>query len=168
MEKIDLDKIGVYAFADKSHARDRELWRGFLCYALPTLFGKTMDDIEVMIAKAIVHQLEELTEKKPNENEDYYLRVISMKLAKEIGVSPEFGLSAFFEGDLPTKTFAVKLTSPKYKRKSKKKNFNHEDAMIGTWLSHLAQIQSDARFMQKAEEWRGYLFPKEMPIHVAS
>lgn len=163
MDKIELDHISLYAFADQSHARDRELWRGFLCYALPTLFGKTMDDMEELISRAVVSQLEELTNKKKSSKEDFYLRVVSTQLAKELGIAPEFGMSAFFDGDTPTKTHVVKLVSgPIKSRKSKKKPQNNEDAMIGTWLSHLTKIQNEDYFLRKVAEWHSILFSGEI------
>ena len=116
MEQLELDMLGVYAYADSSHARERELWRGFLSYALPVVMASNSEIIDRCISESIVYTVDELTARGGNGGDSHEsMRCISSLLAKELGVSPEFALASFFEGKLPTKLYKIKV-NPKKKK----------------------------------------------------
>lgn len=155
MEQLDLDMLGVYAYTDSSHARERELWRGFLSYALPVVMSTNSSFIDSCLTESIVYHLDELTA-RGGHDVDYHesMRCISVMLAKEIGESPEFGLASFFEGELPTKLYQIEK-----KPKKKGKKGKQEDQVIAHWLSHLARIQKDNKFLTQVEKWKTWLTP---------
>jgi hypothetical protein len=155
MEQLDIDMLGVYAYADSAHARERELWRGFLSYALPVVMSSNSDFIDKCLSESIVYHLEELTAKGGVGVDSHEsMRCISALLAKEIGVSPEFALASFFEGEVPTKLHKMKLS---HKKKSTK--VKEEDQVIAMWLAHLGQIQGDSKFINQVERWKSWLYP---------
>jgi hypothetical protein len=156
MEQLDLDLTGVSAYSDSSHARDRELWRGFLSYALPVVMAFDTESLEKNLADAVVYSFEELTAKGDKDaSQPEILRCISTLLAKEIGVPPEFALASFYEGEVPTKLYKIK-----YKPIRKSSKVHQEDKMIGGWLSDLARVQEDKRFIKTVEKWRTWLSEK--------
>jgi hypothetical protein len=158
MEQLDLDLTGVSAFSDSSHARDRELWRGFLSYALPVVMACEPSHLEQYLADAIVYSFDELTAKgNNNASQPEIIRCISTLLAKEIGVPPEFALASFYEGEVPTKLFKIKHVHLKKSMKAAQ-----EDKMIGTWLADLAKVQDDKKFIKLVEKWKAWLDEKPM------
>lgn len=158
MEQLDLDLTSISAYADSSHSRDRELWRGFLSYVLPLVMSYDSGSLEQDLADAVVYSFEELTAIGGRDATQYEnLRCISALLAKEIGVPPEFALASFYEGEIPTKLYKMK-----YKSVKKNTKINNEDKMIGGWLSDLAKIQEDKKFVKLVEQWKAWLIEKEM------
>ena len=157
MEQLELDMLGVYAYADSSHARERELWRGFLSYALPVVMASSSESIDKCLSESIVYSVDELTARGGNGGDSHEsMRCISALLAKELGVSPEFALASFFEGELPTKLYKIKIKPQKKGAKSKE-----EDNVIASWLAHLAKLQSDNKFLNQVEKWRSWLHPTQ-------
>ncbi|APJ03981.1 hypothetical protein [Silvanigrella aquatica] len=158
MEQLDLDLTGVSAYADSSYVRDRELWRGFLSYALPVVMAFDAENLEQDIADSVVYSFEELTAKGGKRISQYEnLRCISTMLAREIGVPPEFALASFFEGEVPTKLYKIKYKPVKRAVKS-----SHEDKMIGGWLADLAKVQDDKKFIKAVEKWKSWLSDKPL------
>ncbi|MES2614986.1 MAG: hypothetical protein V4591_06195 [Bdellovibrionota bacterium] len=158
MEKLELDMLGVYAYADASHARERELWRGFLSYALPAVMAYSAEAIDRCLSESIVYKVAELTAQGGSDVDTRdSMRCISALLAKEIGVSPEFALASFFEGEVPTKLYKIK-SQVKIKGK-KAKESKSEDAIIASWLAHLSRLQSDNKFLNQVERWKTWLYP---------
>ncbi len=158
MEQLDLDLTGVSAYSDSSHARDRELWRGFLSYALPVVMSFDTENLEKYLADAVVYSFDELTAiDSKNATRPEILRCISTLLAKEIGVPPEFALASFYEGEVPTKLYKIK-----YKPVKKSAKVHNEDRMIGAWLSDLAKVQEDKKFIKTVEKWRTWLSEKPL------
>lgn len=156
MEQLDLDLTGVSAYSDSSHARDRELWRGFLSYALPVVMSFESENLEKYLADAVVYSFEELTARGSNNaTRPEIIRCISTLLAKEIGVPPEFALASFYEGEVPTKLYKIKYTPVK-----KSAKIHNEDKMIGAWLADLAKVQEDKKFIKTVEKWRNWLSEK--------
>ncbi|BBH53407.1 hypothetical protein [Fluviispira sanaruensis] len=154
MDKNDLDMLSISAYADSSHARDRELWRGFLSYALPVVMAYDPSKIDKNLAEAVVYSLHELTVKTgKSSSKAELLRSISILLAKEIGVSQEFALASFFEGEMP----ATRLYKINYRPMKKSAKVHQEDALIGGWLADLAKVQSDKKFLKTVEKWRKWM-----------
>lgn len=152
MEQPELDMVGVYAYADHAHARDRELWRGFLSCALPLIIAKSNDDTDKIISAAMVSELTELTLKGGSEADvGERVRYISAMLAKEIGVSSEFALASFFDGEAPTKLHKVNL-----RRRGKRVQEHDENTMIALWLEHLGRMQNDKKFARTIENWKSW------------
>lgn len=152
MDQPELDMVGVYAYADHAHARDRELWRGFLSCALPLIIAKSNDDTDKIISAAMVTELNGLTLKGGQEADvGERVRYISAMLAKEIGVSSEFALASFFDGDAPTKLHKINF----YKRK-KRTEEHAENHMIALWLDHLGRMQGDKKFARTMENWKSW------------
>lgn len=150
-----LDMTGVYAYTDSSYARDRELWRGFLSYVLPTVIQYTSENIDHEISGAVVYSTDELTIKIPQTSgfeHGQAIRLISTFIAKEIGVPPEFALASFYEGKLPTKLYSFKPTPIKKKRQAQK-----EDKLIAGWLVNFAKVQTDKSFLNKTEKWMTWI-----------
>ena len=159
MEKLDLDLTGVSAYSDASHARDRELWRGFISYALPLVLAHDVDHLEKYLAEAVVYSFEELTAKgNENATQSEAIRCISTLIAKEIGVSPEFALASFYEGEVPTKLYKIKSKPIK-----KSVRAHQEDKMIGAWLADLAKLQEDKKFLNTVETWKKWLLHENIP-----
>ncbi len=156
MEQFELDMLGVYAYADSAHARERELWRGFLSYALPVVMSSSSEAIDKCLTESIVYHVDELTVRGGDEVDTHEsMRCISAQLAKEIGVPPEFAVACFFEGELPTKLYKIKSRSHKHKKGLKARE---EDHVISGWLEHLSALQSDNRFLNKVEKWKTWLY----------
>ncbi len=156
MEKLDLDLTSISAYSDASHARDRELWRGFLSYALPVVMAYEAENLEQQLADAVVYSFDELTAKaNDSASSGEVIRCISTLLAKEIGVPPEFALASFYEGAVPTKLYKVK-----YKSLKKSAKVHQEDKMIGNWLADLAKVQEDKKFIKTVENWKKWLLER--------
>jgi hypothetical protein len=155
MEQLELDVLGVYAYADSAHARERELWRGFLSYALPIVMASNPESMSRCLAESIVYHFDDLTASEGTTMDAHEaVRCISTQLAKEIGVPPELALASFFEGQLPSKLYKTKLLSSK--KRTREKN---ENSVISSWFSHLVRLQSDNRFLNKVENWKSWLGP---------
>lgn len=156
MEKMDMDKLALYAYADSSHERERELWRGFLSYSIPVMMSFNVEEFDKLLFGAVVDSLDDLS---LHCGDDVgvldSMRCISVLLAKEIGVPPEFALAAFFDGELPTRTYQ---TNTKGVKKSLKAH--EEDAIIGQWLASLSQIQDDEKFQKTVEKWKSWILSK--------
>ena len=156
METLEIDLLGIYAYADSSLARERDLWRGFLSYSLPIILAFPGHYVDKIISESIVYHLDELVAKGGVDAGIHNsVRCVSTILAKEIGVSTEFALAAFFEGELPTKMIKIKSTPKKKGAKAKE-----EDTTIAAWLSQLGKIQGDNKFINKVEQWKDWLKPK--------
>jgi hypothetical protein len=161
MEDLELDMTGVYAYADTSHARDRELWRGFLSYVLPSIIPCDPEILEKNLAQAVVYSFAELSigvhktknkEKSGTQGQGDVLRRISAMLAKEIGISAEFALASFYEGKVPTKLYRLKQRPLK-----KSSKVHKEDAMIARWLSSFSRVQADKKFIKLTQKWHQWM-----------
>lgn len=158
MEESNYDIMTVSAYSDSSYARDRELWRGFLGYTLPIVMSMDVGEVEKYLGGAIVYSLSELTASGgANTPVSDNIRSISIQLAKEIGLPPEFGLASFFEGKVPTRLYRMK-SKPYITNKSKKEK--KEDNMIAEWLSALAKIQGDKKFLRTVERWKSWFLER--------
>lgn len=156
MEQINLDMVSVYAYADASHARERELWRGFLSYALPVVMSFNVEEFDKFLFEAVVDSLEDLKPHSGNQIDILQsIRCISVLLAKEINVSPEFAFAAFYDGNTTTRTYQVKSSPTK-----KSMKIHEEDALIGGWLSTLSQMQEEEKFKGTVEKWKSWLVAK--------
>jgi len=158
MEAINLDMVTVYAYADSAHARERELWRGFLSYALPVVMSFHVDEFDSILFESVVNSLEDL---KPHEEDqmDIFqsIRCISVLLAKEINVTPEFAFAAFYDGQTPSRTYQVKKGRSVSGKAMKPQE---EDELIGQWLSSLAHRQDDEAFKNTVNKWKSWFVPK--------
>ena len=153
----NVDLTGVYAYADSSHARDRELWRGFLGCILPVILPNHTDIIDEMISNSLVDSIEDLVIKRDFlTQERHAIHIISTHIAKAIGVPPEFALASFYNceygGKMPTKLYKFH-----YKPVKKKTLLLQEDNLIGKWLVNFEKMRTDKQFLDFIEIWKGQL-----------
>lgn len=152
MEFITFDSLSVCAYADAAHTREKELWRGFLSYSLPSLLALESSLIDEILSKSIVYNLDDLkvsAGQRPEETESF--RAISGLLAQHIGLSIEFGIAAFLDGHMPTKLHKLNT------KNSSRKKIKKEDNLIARWLLNLSKVSQDRRFLNACEQWRSWL-----------
>lgn len=139
------DMLTLYAFSDKTHAKQRELWRGFLALVMPVLLECEAAEFERLVETAQCRSIEELLHalelpKTPSE----LVWVISGQFSDALGFEPEFGLSAFLDVNLPTRVHTV----------PRGQTANREDAVVGLWLKAFRDIQQRPDFLEITQEWR--------------
>ncbi len=148
MDIVTLDLMGVYAYSDSSHARERELWRGFLSYALAHSLDLSVTLLDKLLAEAVVVEFNKLTVRGGGSSGIHEsLRCISAMVAHEIGVSSEFAVASFYEGAPPTKLHRLP-------RKRSSSAPRKADVILRKWLVDFSKIQNNSSFLQHAELWK--------------
>jgi hypothetical protein len=140
-----VDMLTLYAFSDKTHAKQRELWRGFLALVMPVLLECEAAEFERLVETAHCRSIEELLQalelpKSPSE----LVWVISGQFSDALGFEPEFGLSAFLDVSLPTRVHTV----------PRGQTANRENVVVGLWLKAFRDIQQRPDFLEITQEWR--------------
>ncbi len=156
-KKSQIDMTSLYAYADPSHARDRELWRGFLGSVLPVLMPQHAENIDDFILSSLVERVEDLVLKGDFSKAKLpVMRKISAHIAESIGVSAEFALAAFYDSEedvnLPTKLY-------KFHNFPVKKHIKdtQEENMIGVWLERFHQVSNEKSFLTDVDTWKDLL-----------
>lgn len=153
----DLDLTGLYAYMDVSHARDRELWRGFLSCVLPSILPYHSDVIDNFLTDALVESAEDLAiSGNFSQTQNHAVRTISAHIAQAIGVPTEFALASFYNCDyagfMPTKLYQFHYKQPK-----KQTLLLQEENMVQNWLANFEYIRSDKQFLDFIETMKGQL-----------
>jgi hypothetical protein len=142
---MKVDSLTLYAYADKSQLRERELWKRFLRLLLPVLLEVDSDEIAEIFDDATLDSAELVVESAMNLNgAPQLVRVISGTLALALGLPAEFGLAAFLESNLPTRIHAPRT---KLLRLT-------DQELISRWLGRFTRIQSDDDFLRVASDWK--------------
>lgn len=170
----NLDVTGVYAYADSSYERDRELWRGFLSCVLPIILPHSSDTIDQIIIESLAESVEDLSSRgltagttgtkkldpvvKPRDDtgQGHAIRGISVHIAKAIGVPPEFALASFYNSEYSGE-MSTKLHKIHHKSFKKQILILKEENMINDWLANFDKIRTDKQFLDIVEAWKGRL-----------
>lgn len=152
-----LDLTYLYAYIDQAHARDRELWRGFLSCVLPTVLSCDNTVIEQIISDSLTDSIDDLTNINLSQIENGSIRHISAYIAKAIGIHQEFALASFYDcdyvGNMPTKVYKFN-----YKPSKKQVYLLQEEHMIADWLKSFEKLQTDKEFLHILESLKEHLY----------
>ena len=145
---MKLDALAVYAYCDKSHAEEREIWKTFLLLLLPLLLEIPKDTAKEYFERALLADVDEaLAAAKKTNSVAQVVRLISAQFANALNLSAEFGLAAFLEFFPPTKVVSLKLA----------KVPPGEREMISEWLQRFTGVQDDENFLHLVSEWKRQL-----------
>ena len=142
---MNVDSLTLYAYADKSQARERELWKRFLQLLLPVLLEVDANEMAEIFDEAGVDSAEDIIETATSLSDAPRLvRVVSGALALALGLPAEFGLAAFLDSNPPTRIHAPR---------AKLLRLTDEELMT-RWLARFTRIQDDDEFLQMAADWK--------------
>ena len=142
---MNVDSLTLYAYADKSQARERELWKRFLHLLLPVLLEVDADEMSEIFDDAAVDSAEVIIETATSLSDAPKLvRVVSGALALSLGLPAEFGFAAFLDSNPPTRIHAPR---------AKLLRLTDEELMT-RWLARFTRIQDDDEFLQMAADWK--------------
>ena len=149
---MNVDSLTLYAYADKSQSRERELWKRFLKLLLPVLLEADAGEVAEVFDEAVVDSVDAILEPLSGETASLQsagelVRVISGTLALALGLPAEFGLSAFLESNLPTRIHAARASAVRVT----------DQELITRWLGRFSRIQSDDDFLEMAADWKDRL-----------
>jgi len=157
-EHVDnIDITRVYAYLDASHARDRQLWRGFLSCVLPHILPQHSENIDKFIIDSLVDEAEELIENKANLTQiNRAVHTISTFIARSIDVSEELALAAFYDNEynvnMPTKLYKFHHIPVKQHTK-----IAQEENMVEMWIQRFHQVCHKRKFISYVEIWKDWL-----------
>jgi hypothetical protein len=140
-----VDLLTLYAFSDKAHAKQRELWRGFLALVLPVLIELDPSEFERLLENAQCRSMEQML-KAVDEPEDLSQLVwsISGQFSEILGFEAELGLAAFLDVSLPTRVHSIGLSQASSK----------DNALVTGWLKAFREIQQRPEFLEITQEWK--------------
>lgn len=143
---MPFDLLLLYAFADKSHARDRELWREFVSFLLETLLEIDASEAEKLVDGAVAKSPEELTENLPAglPTLPQLVRHISGALCQSLHLPVEMGLASFVEFNPPTRVHSV----------GRSKRPASDEAVLSTWLSSFQKARKEQEFLEMTSSWK--------------
>lgn len=140
-----VDSLSLYAYADKSQQREREVWRRFLLLLLPVLLEADADELTDIFDDALVDDPDVLVSSSNLlRSAPSLVHIMSATLALALGLPAEFGLAAFLESNPPTRvhaqpTRALRLT---------------DEDLMSLWLTRFTRIQADDEFLGMAADWK--------------
>jgi len=143
--RVRVDLLTLYAFSDKTHAKQRELWRGFLALVMPILLECEAADFERILESAQCRSIESMLEHvEAPETPAHLVWSISGTFAELLGFESEFGLAAFLDVNLPTRVHSVGsgLSSTR------------DDVVVTHWLKSFRDIQQRPEFLEITNEWK--------------
>lgn len=146
---MHVDSLTLYAYADKSQSRERELWKRFLKLLLPVLLEADADEVAEAFDDALVDSVEAIVEPLSGKVQTLQtagelVRVISGTLALTLGLPAEFGLAAFLESNPPTRIHAARAAALRIT----------DEELITRWLGRFSRIQNDDDFLEMAADWK--------------
>ncbi|MEY3901032.1 MAG: hypothetical protein RL189_338 [Pseudomonadota bacterium] len=140
-----VDLLTLYALSDKAHAKQRELWRGFLALVMPILLEYEASEFERVLESAQCRSVETMLAaiEEPTDVGQLVWSV-SGTFAELLGFEAEMGLAAFLDVNLPTRIHAVGggLSAAK------------DEAIISHWLKAFREIQQRPEFLEITSEWK--------------
>jgi hypothetical protein len=141
-----VDLLTLYAYSDKTHTQQRELWRGFLALVFPILLEFDASEFERLIEHAQCRSVDSLLRATESpESLTEFLWTASGQFAESLGFEPELGLSAFLEVELPTRIHSIQ---PLHGLGGK------SDSVIAQWLQAFRSVQQRPEFLEIAAEWK--------------
>jgi hypothetical protein len=142
---VRVDLLTLYAFSDKTHAKQRELWRGFLALVMPILLECDASEFERILESAQCKSVETMLSAIDNpQSAEQLVWSMSGTFAEVLGFEPELGLSAFLDVELPTRVHSIGSGGGSAK----------EDAVVTHWLKAFRAIQQRAEFIEITSEWK--------------
>lgn len=140
-----VDLLTLYAFSDKAHAKQRELWRGFLTLIMPVLLECEASEFERMLESAQCRSVEQMIQSIDEpKTVGELIWAVSAQFADVLGFEPELGLSAFLDVSLPTRVHAVGFSHSQ----------NKDNLVVGLWLKAFRDIQQRPEFVEIINEWK--------------
>lgn len=140
-----VDLLTLYAFSDKAHAKQRELWRGFLSLIMPVLLECEASEFERMLESAQCRSVEQMIQSIDEpKTVGELIWAVSAQFADILGFEPELGLCAFLDVSLPTRVHAVGFSHSQDKSNS----------VVGLWLKAFRDIQQRPEFVEIINEWK--------------
>lgn len=140
-----VDLLTLYAFSDKAHAKQRELWRGFLTLIMPVLLECEASEFERMLESAQCRSVEQMIQSIDEpKTVGELIWAVSAQFADVLGFEPELGLSAFLDVSLPTRVHAVGFSHSQ----------NKDNSVVGLWLKAFRDIQQRPEFVEIINEWK--------------
>ncbi len=141
-----VDLLTLYAFSDKTHAKQRELWRGFLALVMPILLECDASEFERILESAQCKSVETMLNAIENpQSAEQLVWSISATFSEALGFESELGLSAFLDVELPTKVHSVGGGSHASSK---------DDAIVTHWLKSFRAIQQRPEFLEITTEWK--------------
>lgn len=140
-----VDLLTLYAFSDKTHAKQRELWKGFLLLVMPVLLECEGLEIERVLESAQCRSVETMISvlDAPTSVEQL-MWSISGTFAELLGLEPELGLSAFLDVTLPTR---VHSTGGGLRG-------TRDAVLVSQWLKAFRDVQQRPEFLEITTEWK--------------
>ena len=140
-----VDLLTLYAFSDKAHAKQRELWRGFLALIMPVLLECDASAFERMLENAQCRSLEQmLAAIDAPKSSSELIWSVSGQFSEILGFESEFGLSAFLDVSLPTRVHSIGQVQSQ----------SRENATVALWLKSFRELQQRAEFLEITNEWK--------------
>lgn len=140
-----VDLLTLYALSDKAHAKQRELWRGFLALVMPILLEYEASEFERLLDSAHCRSVETMLAAL-DEPEDVSQLVwsVSGTFSELLGFEAELGLAAFLDVNLPTRIHAVGggLSAVR------------DEVIISHWLKAFREVQQRPEFLEITSEWK--------------
>lgn len=141
-----VDLLTLYAYSDKTHTHQRELWRGFLALVFPVLLEFDAGEFERLVENAHCRSVEALLRATDSpESVSEFLWTASGQFAESLGFEAELGLSAFLDVDLPTRIHSIQTFQ---------NSVNKNDSLISEWLQAFRKIQQSPEFLEITAEWK--------------
>lgn len=141
-----VDLLTLYAFSDKVHAKQRELWRGFLALVMPVLLECEAAEFERVLESAQCRSVDTLLQAlDAPENASQLVWSMSGTFAELLGFEAEMGLSAFLDVNLPTRVHSIGTGSSAAMS---------DEVVISNWLKAFRDIQQRPEFLEITGEWK--------------
>ena len=142
---VRVDLLTLYAFSDKTHAKQRELWKGFLLLVMPVLLEAEGLEIERVLESAQCRSIETMISAvdAPTSVEQL-MWSISGTFAELLGLEPELGLSAFLDVNLPTRVHSI----------GGGLQGTRDEVLVSQWLRAFRDVQQRPEFLEITTEWK--------------
>ncbi|MFZ9519959.1 MAG: hypothetical protein ACO3A4_05720 [Silvanigrellaceae bacterium] len=140
-----VDLLTLYAFSDKTHAKQRELWKGFLLLVMPVLLEAEGSEIERVLESAQCRSVESMISAlEAPTNAGQLMWSISGTFAELLGLEPELGLSAFLDVTLPTRVHSI----------GGGLQGTRAEVVVTQWLRAFREVQQRPEFLEITTEWK--------------
>ena len=147
------DLVTLYAYADRSHTQERELWQSFLLFLMPMLLELGPKEAEYLLESAIVNSPEEAlaTPARPRNGREG-VRLLSARLAQEIGAPVELAVAALMDFHPPTRTIGVLGVANRKKK----------DALLNQWILSFSRLPGESPLGQVVDMVRASIAMQDM------
>lgn len=141
---MEINRLSVLAYSDRSEQPARIAWRGFLSFFLANLLQLDSEETDLVVGACVAREVEDL-ESADASSVQHAVRTTSVGLALVMGLPAEFGAASMMECNPPTRVHAPlgqKLKPPT------------QDQLLMAWVGQLDLLQDDQEFLVVATEWR--------------